>query len=86
MIRNPSTLTPWLVLGGGLIASWLMVVTATSRVGATFDEPGHITSGYAHGEFHDFRINAENGLLGTRVAAAPLRALKPVFPSQESAA
>jgi len=86
MIRNPSTSTPWLVLSGGLIVFWLIVVTAAPRLGATFDEPGHITSGYAHWKHRDFRINAENGLLGTRVAAAPLLGLKPAFPSLESAA
>ena len=66
-----------------MLAYWLMAVTTNPRVGATFDEPGHITSGYAYWKFGDFRINAENGVLGTRAAALPLLGMDLRFPPHD---
>jgi hypothetical protein len=57
----------------GLLAAFaLMVVSASSRVGVTYDELGHIVSGFGYWKLKDYRVNAENGILATRANAAPL--------------
>jgi 4-amino-4-deoxy-L-arabinose transferase-like glycosyltransferase len=73
------------VLAAGVLF-WIMACTVSDRVGITFDEPGHIVSGYSHWRHGDFRINAENGILGTTIATMPLLSRPLKFPPLDSPA
>ena len=69
--RTPSLLNASAICAVLLVFAGL-VTSTFSRVGVTFDELGHIVSGYGYWKFDDFRVNAENGVLATRVSAVPL--------------
>lgn len=57
-----------------------MAGRAAWRLGATYDEPGHIVSGYSAWRFHDYRLDAEGGLLSTRIGSAGLLGMDLKFP------
>jgi 4-amino-4-deoxy-L-arabinose transferase-like glycosyltransferase len=67
----------------GVVFVW-MTLSVSSRVGITFDELGHIVSGYSYWKFDDYRVNAENGVLATRLGALPIVAMDLQFPSRDS--
>ena len=48
-----------------------LVLTGTTRIGMTFDEPAHIAAGRAYWVAGDYRFHAENGLLPQLWAALP---------------
>lgn len=59
--------------------AWL-AVSATANTAATWDEPLHITGGYAYATVSDFRLHPENGALPQRWAGLVLRGLSPKLP------
>lgn len=77
------SLTRWqlLVVAAILVGYFLLAVSATRNKSATFDEPYHLTSGYAIWHFGDFRLQPQNGNLPQRLAALPLMFGDWSFPS-----
>jgi 4-amino-4-deoxy-L-arabinose transferase-like glycosyltransferase len=79
---------PWLVW---LAATSLLTVMLLLMLGSswedslTFDEPAHITAGYAYLRFRDARLNYEHPPLVKMLAAIPLLPLSPRFPLTPSA-
>lgn len=70
----------WLPAAGLLALFVLMAVNAAWHLGATYDEPGHVTSGYAAWLLRDYRLDAEGGLLSTRIGSAGLLGMHLTFP------
>lgn len=70
---------------GLLVTYWLMAMSASTRVGVTADEPGHLTAGYSYWLRSDYRLSPEAGNLPMRVAALPLLALNLRFPAADTA-
>lgn len=66
----------------GAVFVWL-TVSVSPRVGMTFDELGHIVSGYSYWKFDDYRVNAENGVFSTRAGALPLLFEPLQFPARD---
>lgn len=67
------------VLGAGLVAYAALALAAARRQSATFDEPLHLTAGYTHLAFGDYRLCPQHPPLVKAWAALPLLALHPVF-------
>lgn len=72
--RTPATRNRWaaFAIAALLACYWVMAVSTSPRVGVTGDESVHLTAGYAHWRFNDYRLDPENGTLGMRFAALPL--------------
>lgn len=59
--------------------AWL-AHSAMAEKGATYDEPLHLTAGYAYWTHGDYRLQPENGNLPQRWGALPLVFLGPLLP------
>ena len=72
----------WVWLGAlSLLAVMLLLLLGSARGDSlTFDEPPHITAGYAYLRFGDARLNYEHPPLLKMLAAIPLLPLSPRFP------
>jgi hypothetical protein len=68
------------------IAHTVLAFTAAETKSPTFDEPTHFAAGYSYWLRHDFRLDAESGILSQRWAAIPLLIARPQFPAVHSAA
>ena len=81
-MRALPRLPPFVVVAAALAivsAFVVMTISVSPRVGLTYDELGHITSGYGYWRHQDYRVNAENGVLATRASAAPLLTMELKF-------
>jgi len=58
-----------------------MAASISDELGPTYDEPAHLTAGYAYWRHGDFRFQPENGNLPQRLAALPLLTQNVQFPA-----
>ena len=76
---------PWFLVGLMILASFILMLNASSQESATMDELAHIPAGYGYVRYLDFRLNPEHPPLVKALAALPLLFQKLNFPSNESA-
>lgn len=69
---------------GALIVTLLLfmtlVLTSNREKSLTFDEAFHLTSGYTHWTYNDYRLTPDNGNLSKRWIALPLTVQDLDFP------
>jgi 4-amino-4-deoxy-L-arabinose transferase-like glycosyltransferase len=70
----------WVAATSLLATMFLLMIGSAWEDSLTFDEPAHITAGYAYVKFRDARLNYEHPPLLNIVAALPLLPLAPQFP------
>ena len=77
----------WTTLGLGLIllASFLVMFTASLQESAIMDELAHIPAGYGYVKFLDYRLNPEHPPLVKMIAALPLVFIHLNFPTDKAA-
>lgn len=81
----PKAMIVWLVAAALLGVMLLLMLGSSQGDTFTFDEPSHITAGYAYLRFQDARHNPEHTPLLKMLAAAPLLRLGLQFPLDSSA-
>jgi hypothetical protein len=70
----------WLGAAALLLGMLLLLLGSSWEDAFIYDEPPHITAGYAYLRFRDARLNPDNPPLLKMWAAVPLLALAPQFP------
>ncbi len=63
-----------------LALHWSLAISASMQKSATFDEPGHLTSGYTFWVTGDYRMNDPAGVVSCKLMALPLLAENYKFP------
>ncbi|NCQ02468.1 hypothetical protein GW816_00180, partial [Candidatus Wolfebacteria bacterium] len=51
---------PWFLVGLMILASFILMLNASSQESATMDELAHIPAGYGYVRYLDFRLNPEH--------------------------
>ncbi len=76
---------PWFLVGLMILASFILMLNASSQESATMDELAHIPAGYGYVKYLDFRLNPEHPPLVKAIAAIPLLFQNLKFPVEGSA-
>ena len=75
-----------MVVGGLLLAHWVVGVSALRDKSTMFDEIAHLTAGYSYWRTEDFRLQPEGGMVPQRWAGLPLLVGGYRFPSLDQEA